>query len=382
MTKSRIRSVLNNINIRTFVMVGALLLVWAVFTACTGGTFLTSRNISNLFRQTAIIGIMGISMVLVIVTCGIDLSCGALCGLISVIAAALMAWNSWGTVPTILALLAMGLAAGTLTGALVAYVGIPAFITTLGLQMVYKGAMLAIGRGITISPMNPSFLKIADSYVNPYLGYALAAVIIAATVYTTLRGNKSKKAYGLGTDPMPLVLGKIVFLSAVTLLFIVVMNSYRGIPVPVMILFVLMAAFTFLSQMTKFGRNVYSIGGNSAAARFAGINVKKHLLVVYVLNGVMAAIAGIILGARLNAGMPAAGQNFELDAVAAAVIGGASMSGGVGHVAGAILGALFMSTIDNGMSMMNVDQCWQYMLKGAILLAAVWFDLRSQKAVK
>ena len=373
------KNFLKNINIRTFVMIGTLLMIWFIFTVCTGGAFFTARNISNLFRQTAIIGIMGISMVLIIVTCGIDLSCGALCGMVSIIAAVLMAWNGWGTVPTILVLLAIGLAAGTLTGSLIAYAGIPAFITTLGLQMLYKGAMLAIGRGISISPMNPDFLKIADSYVSPALGYALAVLSIAVAACLIVRENHAKKNYGLETEPLFLVVGKIVFIALVILLFIWVMNSYKGIPMPVMILFVLAIFFTFIALKTKFGRNVYSIGGNTAAAKFAGINVKKNLLAVYILNGLMAAVAGIVLGARLNAGMPSAGQNYELDAIAAAVIGGASMSGGVGHVAGAILGALFMSSVDNGMSMMNIDQCWQYMFKGIILLAAVWFDLKSQK---
>lgn len=363
-------------------MIGTLLIIWFVFTACTEGAFLTARNISNLFRQTAIIGIMGISMVLVIVTCGIDLSCGALCGMISIIAAVLMAWNGWGTVPTILTLLAIGLVAGTLTGSLIAYAGIPAFITTLGLQMAYKGAMLAIGRGISISPMNPDFLKIADSYVNPVFGYVLAFAAIVAVAWLAVREDRSKKKYGLETEALFVIAGKVVFFTLAILLFIYAMNSYKGIPMPVMILFVLVLLFTFISQKTQFGRNVYSIGGNATAAKFAGINVKKNLLAVYILNGLMAAVAGIVLGARLNAGMPSAGQNYELDAIAAAVIGGASMSGGVGHVAGAILGALFMSTVDNGMSMMNIDQCWQYMLKGMILLAAVWFDLKSQKNSK
>lgn len=239
--------------------------------------------------------------------------------------------------------------------------------------------MLAIGRGISISPMNPDFLKIADSYVSPALGYALAVLSIAVAACLIVRENHAKKNYGLETEPLFLVVGKIVFIALVILLFIWVMNSYKGIPMPVMILFVLAIFFTFIALKTKFGRNVYSIGGNTAAAKFAGINVKKNLLAVYILNGLMAAVAGIVLGARLNAGMPSAGQNYELDAIAAAVIGGASMSGGVGHVAGAILGALFMSSVDNGMSMMNIDQCWQYMFKGIILLAAVWFDLKSQK---
>jgi D-xylose transport system permease protein len=245
--------------------------------------------------------------------------------------------------------------------------------------MAYQGAMLAIGRGISISPMNPDFRLIADSYVPPVVGYALAAVAILAVAMMVIRGNNSKKKYGLQTEAKALLIGKIVFFSAIILLFIFVMNNYKGIPMPVMIMFVLVLIFSFVSTKTRFGRNIYSIGGNPSAAKFAGINVKSNLLLIYTLNGFMAATAGIVLGARLNAGMPNAGQNYELDAIAAAVIGGASMSGGVGHVAGAILGAVFMTTIDNGMSMMNIDQSWQYMLKGAILLVAVWFDMRTQK---
>lgn len=377
--KGKLASFLKNINLRTFVMIGALLVIWVIFTFGTDGAFISTRNISNLFRQTSIVGIMGISMVLIIVTCGIDLSCGAMCGLISIMAAVMMAWGGWPTIPTILALLAAGLILGVLTGSLIAFAGIPAFITTLGLQMAYKGAMLAIGRGISISPMNPDFRLIADSYVPPVVGYALAAVAILAVAMMVIRGNNSKKKYGLQTETNALLIGKIVFFSAIILLFIFVMNNYKGIPMPVMIMFVLVLIFSFVSTKTRFGRNIYSIGGNPSAAKFAGINVKNNLLLIYTLNGFMAATAGIVLGARLNAGMPNAGQNYELDAIAAAVIGGASMSGGVGHVAGAILGAVFMTTIDNGMSMMNIDQSWQYMLKGAILLIAVWFDMRTQK---
>ena len=377
-TRGKFAKIIKNINLRTCVMIGALFLIWIIFTVGTMGAFITTRNISNLFRQTAIIGIMGISMVLIIVTCGIDLSCGALCGLISIIAAVMMAWGNIATIPTILVLLLIGLMLGALTGTLIAYAGIPAFITTLGLQMGYKGAMLAIGRGVSISPMNPGFRIIADNYISPILGQVLACITIVSIAILTVKANNSKKKFGLEVETAFEIWGKILFFSAIVLVFIFVMNTYRGIPLPVMVMFALVLIFTFISQKTPFGRNIYSIGGNPAAAKFAGINVKRNLLMVYTLNGLMAAIAGIILGARLNAGMPNAGQNYELDAIAAAVIGGASMSGGVGHVAGAILGALFMSTIDNGMSMMNVDQSWQYMLKGAILLVAVWFDMRTR----
>lgn len=369
------------INVRTFAMIAALLVIWLIFTLFTDNSFISTRNLSNLFRQMSIVGIMGVSMVLVIVTCGIDLSCGALSGFVSIFAAVLMAWHHWATVPTILVLLLVGIVVGTITGLLIAYANIPAFIVTLGMQMFFKGMMLAVGRGISISPMNKSFVAISDSYVMPMIGYIIAAVVVLFLIYSEIRNNNARRKFGLQTKKAGAMGLKIILLGFLVFLFVLLMNNYKGIPLPVMILLVLVAIFTFIAEKTQFGRSVYAIGGNAEAAKYAGINVKRNITIVYVLNGMMAAIAGIVLGARLNAGMPNAGMNSELDAIAAAVIGGASMSGGIGRVAGAILGALFMASIDNGMSMMNIDQSWQYMMKGAILVLAVWFDQRSQKTV-
>jgi len=172
---------------------------------------------------------------------------------------------------------------------------------------------------------------------------------------------------------------KNVFITVLILLVAYVLNSYRGLPMQVFVMIVLVVIFTFVTQKTTFGRSIYAMGGNYEASLYSGIKVKRNLVIVYAINGLMAGIAGIVITARLNAGTPTAGMNMELDAIASAVIGGASMSGGVGKVYGAILGALFMASIDNGMSMMNIDAYWQFIVKGIILVFAVWFDIYSSK---
>ena len=178
---------------------------------------------------------------------------------------------------------------------------------------------------------------------------------------------------------LPIFLARIIVPCALILGVVALLNSYQGIPVPVAIMLGLVVVFSFIAAHTVFGRSIYAMGGNVQATVYSGINVKRNLTLVFMLNGLMAAIAGILYSARLNAGTPTAGQNMELDAIAAAVIGGASMSGGSGKVSGAILGALFMASIDNGMSMMNMDAYWQYAVKGVILVTAVWFDIYWKK---
>ncbi len=366
------------IDIRMFAMVGALILMWILFASFTDGVFIGTRNLSNLFRQMAIVGILGVGMVLVIVTGGIDLSVSTVVGFIGVVAAMLMAYEQWSTPLTIIVCLVLGIIIGTINGLLIAYASIPAFIVTLGAQLMYRGLLLALGGGVSIAPLNPDYVEIAGSYVDPLIGYIIAACVIGYIAFSIINSANSKKKYNLQADSNGKIVLKIVGFSALVLAVVVVLNDYNGIPSPVLILLVLVAIFTFVAEKTKFGRRIYALGGNSDAARMAGINVKKNIALVYVINGLLATIAGIVLSSRLNAGTPSGGTNMELDAIASAVIGGASMSGGSGKVAGAILGALVMTTIDNGMSLMNLDQSWQYCVKGLILVVAVWFDTRTK----
>lgn len=365
-------------NARTYTMVAAMLVLWVIFTLTTSGSFITPRNLSNLMRSMAIVGIMGTGMVLVIVSGGIDLSVGSVMGFLGCVAAALQVWAKWNTFETIVAVLAVSIVIGYLQGVLIARTGVPPFIITLGGMMIFKGGILAVTRGTTVAPLQKDFLDIGQSYIDNTLGIILAVAAVLLLILRDVMNTRTKRRMKGDVEPTGRIIVRWVVVSVIVIGSIVVMNLYKGLPAPVLLMLVLVIIFTFIAEKTTFGRRIYAIGGNIDAARYSGINVKNNIAVVYLLNGLMAAIAGIVLAARLNAGTPQAGMNAELDAIAAAVIGGTSMSGGSGKVAGAILGALIMATIDNGMSMMNLDAFWQYIVKGVILIAAVWFDVRTR----
>lgn len=371
------------IDIRTLTMVLVLVVLWVAFTISTSGNFITFRNLSNLLRQAAFTGVMGVGMTLVIVTGGIDLSAGMTMGFIGCMMAVCQVWWGMSTPMTIAVGLIIGLIIGTAEGALIAYTGIAPFIVTLGAQLVFRGGMLAVTGGQTIAPFQESYKFWGTQYLLPFAGWALGGIAVLALLASELNKRRAKKRYGSLNESMAEMIVRWVVMSALILLAVFILNRFRGIPIPVLVMAAVVVIFTFISQKTTFGRSVYAIGGNIAAARYAGINVKKNLTLVYMLNGLLCAVAAVIYTARLNGGTAqAANGNYELDAIAAAVIGGTSMTGGVGKVSGAILGAVIMMSIDNGMSMMNLDAYWQFMVKGVILVAAVWFDTQTQKRRK
>ena len=367
-------------DIRTLTMVLVLIILWVAFTASTGGNFITTRNLSNLIRQAAFTGIMGVGMTLVIVTGGIDLSAGMTMGFIGCMIAVCQVWWGMSTPVTIAIGLLIGLVIGTVEGAMIAYTGIAPFIVTLGAQLVFRGGMLAVTGGQTIAPFQESYKFWGTQYLLPYAGWALAALAIVCLFLSEMSKRRAKKKYGSLTESMGSMLMRWGVFSVLIIAAVFILNHFKGIPIPVLVMAIVVVIFTFISQKTTFGRSVYAIGGNIAAARYAGINVKKNLTLVYMLNGLLCAVAAVIYTARLNGGTAqAANGNYELDAIASAVIGGTSMTGGIGKVSGAILGAVIMMSIDNGMSMMNLDAYWQFMVKGVILVAAVWFDTQTQK---
>lgn len=367
-------------DIRTLTMVLVLIILWVAFTASTGGNFITTRNLSNLIRQAAFTGIMGVGMTLVIVTGGIDLSAGMTMGFIGCMMAVCQVWWGVSTPVTIAIGLLIGLVIGTVEGAMIAYTGIAPFIVTLGAQLVFRGGMLAVTGGQTIAPFQESYKFWGTQYLLPYVGWALAALAIVCLFLSEMSKRRAKKKYGSLTESMGSMLMRWGVFSVLIIAAVFILNHFKGIPIPVLVMAIVVVIFTFISQKTTFGRSVYAIGGNIAAARYAGINVKKNLTLVYMLNGLLCAVAAVIYTARLNGGTAqAANGNYELDAIASAVIGGTSMTGGIGKVSGAILGAVIMMSIDNGMSMMNLDAYWQFMVKGVILVAAVWFDTQTQK---
>ncbi len=369
----------SGVDLRAYTMVLALLAIWAVFVFLTDGRFISARNISMLTRQMAITSILAVGMVLVIVAGHIDLSVGSVAGFTGAVAAVLQVWYHWGTLPTILATLAVGVLIGGWQAFWVAYRGVPAFIVTLSSMLVFRGGILLITKGVTVSPLSPSFKFLGEGYVSP-LGSGILA-ILASLIYVgiVIRARSSRTKYGLPVSPLILDIVRVVLVVALTGLFTFTINSYEGLPIPVLLLIILAIVFTFIADNTKFGRHVYAIGGNKEAAIYSGVNLKKVNSIIFILMGTLAAVAGILLTARLNAATTNAGNMFELDAIAAAILGGTSTLGGVGTIPGALLGGLIMASIDNGMSLLNIDYSIQTMVKGLILVLAVAIDIASKK---
>lgn len=356
----------------------ATVAIWILFTVLTGGNFLTTRNLSNLFRQMSITGILAIGMVFVIILGEIDLSVGSTLGLLGGIAAILNVWFGFSVIPTVVITLILGIMLGAWNGYWIAFRNVPSFIVTLASMLVFRGILIGVTNGNTVAPLTNEFKEIGQAYLPTAFGYALVVLAIVCSAYLVLNNRKNKMKYNIEVKPMAFDVMIIAGIGAVSLALVLILNSYQGFPIPAFVMLVLALVLTFVGTKTVFGRRVYGIGGNRDAARLSGINVKKHIIVVYSMVGLLCAIAGILLTARLNAGSVAAGQNAELDAIASCVIGGASLAGGSGSVAGALVGALVMASVDNGMSMMNTPTFWQYIVKGLILLIAVWIDISSK----
>lgn len=360
---------------RAYTMVFALIIVWLLFTWATDGIFLEARNFSNLMRQTAVTGVLAVGMLMVIVAGQIDLSVGSVVGLTGCISAIMITWLGWGLVPAVAAALVVGLMIGALQGALVAYANIPAFIVTLGGLLVWRGTIKGASQGNTIPIGLTSFKDIGQSYVAPVIGIVIAVLAILAISWTAIRRVRARTRYGLPAPHTIETVLRIIIPSLVIMGFILALNSYAGVPIPVIILLAIALTGAFLTRNTTFGRYIYAIGGNPDAARLSGISLRRHIMMVFCIMGALAGVAGVIYTARVGSASPDAGVLLELDAIAACVIGGASLMGGRGTIFGACLGALFMASLDNGMSLKNVPDFTQDIVKGSILVAAVGLDM-------
>jgi D-xylose transport system permease protein len=372
------KNIFGKFDLRAYTMIIALVGIWILF-AFLNDTFLTSRNLSNLFTQMSVTSILAIGMVLVIVAGHIDLSVGSIVGLTGGVAAILSNWMGLPTIAVIVGTMAVGILIGLLQGWLVAYRAIPAFIVTLGGMMIFRGLLMAVTKSTTIPISDPGFAAIGNAYFTKAFGIFLAAVVIGALAVSMLRKRKSRQKYGFEVAPFGLEMAKFAFYSALIIAFVAVMNSYKGIPFPIIFVIFIALIFAFISTKTTFGRHTYAIGGNPEAARLSGINIKSRTMMLFMLTGLLSAVAALILTSRLTSATITAGQNFELDAIAACVIGGTSLMGGTGTILGAIIGALVMTSLDNGMSLMGMESFWQYIVKGSILILAVWLDIASRK---
>ena len=371
-------------NMRQYTMIAALVVIWIFFAVMTDGTFTSPRNLSNLFLQTVTVAIVACGMVLIIVTGNIDLSVGSVAGFCGAVGAVLQVKYGWDTPSTILAVLITGLIIGAWHGFWVAWKKVPAFIVTLASMLAFRGAILGVTGGATISPMRDSFKEIGSGYI-PDLFTArggfndtsafLAAVGIILFVWFEIRQRKKRAETGFQQNPLWMDVGRITVISLAIAGAFSIMIFNEGIPYAVLVLLAVVLLFRFIGDRTVFGRRLYAIGGNADAAMLSGISIRKNIMALYMLFGSLVALAGIVMTARLNAATTSAGMNMELDAIAAAVIGGTSLMGGEGKITGAVIGALIMSSLDNGMSLMNIDITWQYIIKGLILLTAVWADV-------
>jgi D-xylose transport system permease protein len=368
--------------IRAYTMVFALIVIWLFFQWNTRsdlypyGLFLHPVNLANLLKQMSVTGVLAVGMLFVIVARHIDLSVGSVVGLAGGIAAMS---QGWGLFPALVSAIVVGVLVGALQGSLVAYANIPSFIVTLGGLLTWRGVILYLSKGETIPVRLPVFRQLGVALVTPVSGWVLAAVAIVTLVWLNIRRQAARRRHNLALASSAATAARILIPSLLIVVFVYAMNVQGGVPLPVLVLLAVAIAGHFLTQSTTFGRYLYAIGSNPEAARLSGVNSRKHILSAFALLGGLVGLASLLHTGRVGSASPDAGTLMELDAIAACVIGGTSLMGGRGKVAGALLGALVMASLDNGMSLLSVENATQYIIKGAVLVAAVGFDMAGRK---
>ena len=390
-------------NLREYGLLLVLILIMLFFQWTTGGVLFKPLNLTNIVLQNSYIIVMALGMLLVIVAGHIDLSVGSVSGFIGALAAMLMiGWKfppelAFLANPIVAGIICMviGAAIGAVQGWLIAYYRIPSFIVTLAGMLIFKGLSLAILAGKSVGPFPAEFQLLSAGFIPDFIGkitlvpasegvqplalhgatLVLGIIGVVAMVLLSLRGRARRKARGYESEPFALFVIKNVVIAALVLFFTYMLASYKGLPNVLVVMALLIGLFVFITKRLTFGRRIYAIGGNLKAAALSGIKTERLTFYVFAIMGALAALAGMIYAARLNSATPKAGQGLELDVIAAVFIGGASALGGVGQVAGAVIGAFIMGVMNNGMSILGVNIDWQQMIKGIVLLAAVFFDL-------
>ena len=374
-------------HVRDYALLISLLAIMVFFQFTTDGTLFKPVNMTNLILQNSYIVIMALGMLLIIVAGHIDLSVGSVAGFIGAVAAVMMV--NWKVDPFLagIACLALGAVIGGAQGYFVAYYKIPAFIVTLAGMLVFKGLALTVLGGASVGPFPKAFQLLSSGYVPDIFNFTLGGapfnllalligiVVTGLIIYFNVRARRNQQKHGLAEEPDVIFYGRNLLIAVALIGFSWLMASYKGLPNVLIVMFALIALFVFLTTRTTFGRRVYAMGGNEKAAKLSGINTEKLTFLIFVIMGALAALAGLIFAARLNVATPKAGLGFELDVIAACFIGGAATTGGVGKVIGAVIGAFIMGVMNNGMSIMGIGIDWQQVIKGAVLMLAVFLDV-------
>jgi putative multiple sugar transport system permease protein len=370
-------------NLREYGMLISLVAIMVFFQVMTNGTLFQPLNLTNLILQNSYIVIMALGMLLVIVAGHIDLSVGSVCGFIGAVAAVLMVEYHVHFLLAAALCLALGGAIGAAQGYWVAFYKIPSFIVTLAGMLVFKGLALAVLQGQSVGPFPTEFQLLSTGFIPDVFsgeslritsliaGLAMACVLLVVKV----RGRAHRLKHGMDNEPVLVFMLKNVVFASMIAAFAYLLSSYKGLPNVLIVMLLLMLVYDFVTTRTTIGRRVYALGGNEKAARLSGIKTERVTFYTFVNMGVLAALAGLIFAARLNTATPKAGLGFELDVIAACFIGGASASGGVGKVLGAVIGAFIMGVMNNGMSIMGIGIDYQQVIKGLVLLAAVCVDV-------
>ncbi len=370
-------------NIREYGMLLSLVVIMGFFQYMTDGTLLKPLNLTNLILQNSYIVIMALGMLLVIVAGHIDLSVGSVSGFIGALAAVLMVDYNWNFVAASALCLVVGGVIGGAQGWFVAWLKIPSFIVTLAGMLVFKGLALRVLDGRSVGPFPESFQLLSSGFIPDFFNgetlrvssLVLGAVVAVALFVLKLRERAGHVKHEMEEEPGAFFLAKNLAFAAVIVWFCWMLASYKGLPNVLIVMFALMLVYDFVTRRTTIGRRIYALGGNAKAARLSGIKTERLAFLTFVNMGALAALAGLVFAARLNTATPKAGLGFELDVIAACFIGGASASGGVGKVLGAVIGAFVMGVMNNGMSILGIGIDYQQVIKGIVLLAAVCVDV-------
>ena len=374
-------------NLRQSGIFVAFVAIVGLFTVLTDGVLLSPGNVTNIVLQYSYILILAIGMVIVIIGGHIDLSVGSVVALTGAVSAVVVIQNDGPWWLGVLAGLGVGFLVGIWQGFWVAYVGIPSFIVTLAGMLLFRGMTLQVLGNISLSPFPAEYQRIAGGFLNGFLGgegidvftLVIGGIAVLGYAVSQYRTRLGRLKYQQVVESLPIFITKIALVGLVGMAFTYQLARSRGLPIVLIILGILVIAYTIVTTKTVFGRHVYAIGGNLSAAQLSGVKVKRVNFWIFVNMGMLAAVAGVVYSSRSNSAQPAAGNMFELDAIAACFIGGASTTGGVGRVTGAMVGGLIMAVMSNGMQLMGIDQSVQQMVKGLVLLLAVAFDIYNKR---